>query len=302
MRLFDLHCDTLTESMKVGQTIAHFSGAVSLDKAAALEDWAQVFAVFSPDDMGPDTAWYYVNVAIDGYEAQIGSLRQGCKPLLAIENASCLAGHPERLDELARRGVRMLSLTWNGENGLGYGAMQDARKGLKPEGEAIVRRAFELGLLLDVSHLNEAGFWDACDIAGRLRRDTKRLPRILASHSCCDAVNENPRNLRDSQIRLLADLQGLIGLNLYPVHLGGDGDAAAIAAHIEHLQELGASASMAIGTDYDGAEVNPRYASIDRIPLLYRDLISLGISADTLDALFWGNAARYFNRRAVLPN
>ena len=287
MRVFDLHCDTLTRCLKRGETLRRATGHVSLERGAALAAWAQVFAVFVPDTFQGLAAAGYCDRAIDFYHAQLGEITAVCRPVLAVENGNALAGDLDRLDSLAARGVRVMTVTWNGENELGYGCACEPRLGLKAFGRQAIARMFELGIWPDVSHLNEAGFWE---VAGMGRP-------LLATHSCCAAVRPHRRNLSDAQLRAVFASGGLVGLCLHDDFLGGAGDSAEVARHLAHMLALGGAECVALGSDFDGCAIHPSLAGVERLPGLDDDLARLGFDAATREKLFWGNAACFFQNR-----
>jgi membrane dipeptidase len=281
MRVFDLHCDTLTAP-------APFAGHVTLEQGRALDAWAQVFAIFVPDTLRGRAAAEYLGRALALYETRRAEIESVCRPLLALENGSALARDLQNLDSLAARRVRIVTLTWNGENELGYGARCDPRLGLKPFGRQAVERMFALGIFPDVSHLNPAGFWDVMGIAaGR---------PVLATHSNCAAARPHCRNLDDAQLRALFACGGLVGLNLYTEFLGGAGAAEDVARHLAHLYALGGEAHAALGSDFDGCEVHPSLAGTGRLEALDRALERLGFTSRQRAAFFWENAERVIGR------
>ena len=288
MRVFDLHCDTVTECLKKGEPLRTHTGHVSLERGGAFEAWAQVFAVYVPDSLDGRQAAEYCDLAVGYYHAQLPDIRRGCRPILAVENGKALGGSVDRLETLAAKGVEITTLTWNGENELGYGAGCDHREGLKLLGKRVVRRMFELGMLPDVSHLNHEGFWNVAamsDWAGR---------PLLATHSNCGAVQEHPRSLSDSQLREVFKSGGLVGLCLHKKFLGGEGTAEDFARHLSHVAALGGEKCVALGSDYDGCKVHPSLAGIETLAFLDEELDRLGFARQLREDLFWGNAARFF--------
>ena len=134
-------------------------------------------------------------------------LEPGTTGMLAtIENARCLEGDISRLEQLHERGVRILGVTWNGANELGQGVLDDHQQGLTDFGQAAVNKAAELGWAIDVSHLNREGIIDVCQTGAP----------VLATHSNARALHEHPRNLSDELLKLLAQSNGLVGVNIYP--------------------------------------------------------------------------------------
>jgi len=284
MRIFDLHCDTLTRALERGETLRHATGHVSLARGALLEAWTQVFAVFVPDALQGQTAADYCDRAIAFYHAQHDEISAVCKPILAIENGNALMGDLHRLDELAAKRVKIITLTWNGENELGYGCACDPRSGLKAFGRQAIVRMFELGIWPDVSHLNEAGFWEMAEL-GR---------PLLATHSSCAVLQPHRRNLDDAQLRAVFASGGLVGLCLHDVFLGNEGTAEEVARHLAHMLALGGEDCVALGSDFDGCTIHPSLAGIEKLPGLNENLARLGFDAAMREKLFYSNAAKFF--------
>jgi len=290
MRVFDLHCDTLTAP-------APFAGHVTLEHSA-FEVWAQVFAVCVPDRLQGQAAAAFFDHALALYEARRAEIESVCRPILALENGNALCGDLRRLDMLAAKRVKIITLTWNGENELGYGAHCNPRLGLKDFGKQAVQRMLDLGIFPDVSHLNPAGFWEVMELAGlsREQRSDGMAPQVLATHSNCAAVCPHPRNLDDGQLRAIFACEGLVGLNLYPEFLGGAGTAEDLARHLAHLYALGGERHAALGSDFDGCEVHPSLAGPEGLEALDRELARLGLTQAQRVRFFWENADRVINR------
>jgi len=282
MRVFDLHCDTLTECMKKGEPLARAGGHISLERGACLERWGQVFAVFVPESLRGEWAAVWANHAIDFFEGQRAQIERACTPVLAIENGGALAGDLGRLDEFAKRGVKIITLTWNGANELGCGAYCGASPGLTDFGKAAVRRMHSLGIVPDVSHLNEAGFWDVA-ACGK---------PFWATHSNCAAVHPHCRNLSDEQLRAVFASGGLVGINLYTEFLGGAGTARDVARHLTYMTALGGEDHVALGSDFDGCDVHPSLAGIERLETLNGELEKLGFTQEQREKFFYYNAAK----------
>jgi membrane dipeptidase len=299
LRFFDLHCDSLTECYQQGVPFEDFSGHISLRKGRIFKRWAQVFAIFVPDRLRGAAAADYLRRVLEFYHTRCAAAlaRNGCAALLALENGCALCGDPSQVDFLAQSRIRMASLTWNGENELGSGADCDPKRGLKPAGKETVRRLFAAGILPDVSHLNEAGFWDVAALWAA-QPATRRLP-FLASHSNCAAIQPHRRNLDDAQLRAIFAAGGLVGVNLYPAFLGGAGTADAVFRHISQLLALGGARHLALGSDFDGASLHKSLAGMEKMPALNQALACLGLDEATREALFWGNAARVLGNPAL---
>ena len=190
------------------------------------------------------------------------------------------------------KGVRMAALLWNNENALGYPAKSGDRRGLTDYGLQVAREMQRVGMAVDVSHLNEAGFYD-------LFAKTDRPP--MASHSCCRALCNHFRNLTDEQLRLMIREGGFVGVNFYPHFLSEDGraDAALVARHIDHICQLGGAEIVGFGSDFDGIETTPdNVRHPGDIPNLLDELRRLGYDDATIAGIAGENLKRYFARIA----
>ena len=154
-------------------------------------------------------------------------------PVLTVEEGGVLGGKTERIDELYEEGVRLMTLTWNYENCIGSPNSANRkvmRKGLKPFGIETVRRMNELGMIVDVSHLSDGGFYDCVKYS--------EFP-IVASHSNARSLCLHPRNLTDEMLRLLGNKGGVAGVNFYSAFLRKEGRAeiSDIVKHILYMIE-----------------------------------------------------------------
>ena len=303
MNFFDLHCDTALNICVENQSIKTNDFAVSLDKRNGLKKWCQIFAVWIPDSIrGGDAYKYYLNV----YEylksqieqnstqitfwnspKQISESDRRCQAILAVEGGAVLSGKLETLDVLKEHGVKLITLTWNGENELGYGANEN--KGLKPFGREVVLRMEELGIITDVSHLSEAGFCDVSEISQK---------PFVASHSNARAVCDHVRNLRDYQIQEIVKRNGLIGLNFYYKFISDKNDhkdgLKRLLEHIDYFMSLGADDVLCLGSDFDGCETIKDLESLRDMYKLYDFMLQSNYSEETVDKIFYKNASLFF--------
>ena len=263
----DTHADTITRALLRGQGL--FSNDLHIDFTRLLEYDApvQVFALWCADRYVAD-AFEYTNSLIDFFEGEVAkhsdiieialtredlerNFRNGkISAVLSIEGGEALMGDLGNVDHFFDRGVRIMSLTWNRENELGFGQATGSKQGIKPFGAEVIKRMEELGMVLDVSHINEAGFWDIHRLSA--------LP-YMASHSNAYSVTPHDRNLKDDQIRAIADRGGAVGLALYPLLLSGKGTAGIgdVVAHAGHFIDLGAGGNIGLGGDLDGFGTMP---------------------------------------------
>ena len=302
MDYFDLHCDTLTECAKQGCGLWENRLHLDVKRGLSFDDYVQVFAIFVPDTLRGEAAIEYGRrlLRLAGrFAAGLPSLcrihtaadldtacrEHRCGMMLSVESGAVLGGDLSVLDELAAAGVRLLTLTWNGENEWGFGCLDGRQEGLTPFGREALRRMESLHILPDVSHLNEAGFWDVASLT--------RWP-FLATHSLSAAVHPHPRNLTDEQFSCIRDRGGLVGLHLCTDHLG-EASFDAFERHLTHFLELDGLHTVAIGCDLDGTALPPDWPGIGTMPLLCEHLERDGFPEAVCDRLFWQNAYDFFH-------
>ena len=189
----------------------------------------------------------------------------------------------------------MLTLTWNFENEIGYpNTIVKAKDydpsrhyGLKPEGSEIVREMNRVGMIVDVSHLGDDGFWDVvkyCD------------GPFVASHSNARAVCNHTRNMTDDMIRALADKGGVMGLNFCGDFLNPNGTSRVedMVRHAKHIINVGGSDILGLGTDYDGIDGDLELDHCDKMPLLAQEMERQGFSTQQIEKIFHGNVLRLY--------
>lgn len=278
MKTIDLHCDTIMRFYDGAHLDELEGGSVSLEKLKQGGCMAQCFAIFVPTGESArrhgltDTPEEYFDKAWAAYLREMERCRDSIRPaysvsdilendrqglissILTVEDGVTLNGKLENVDEYYRRGVRMVALTWNYENSLGYPQNKDERLhqlGLKKFGIESVRRMNELGIAVDVSHLSEGGFWDVAKYSSK---------PFIASHSCCRALRDISRNLSDEQLRAVGDSGGVIGINFANDFLRDVTDRKNdrftaiedVIRHLVHMANVAGIDALALGSDYDG--------------------------------------------------
>ncbi|KYP82161.1 dipeptidase [Ferroacidibacillus organovorans] len=169
--------------------------------------------------------------------------------LLSVEGAECLDRRISVLDGLYRMGVRLVGLTWNGQNCLADGVGESRGGGLTQFGFEVVQRMNQLGMVIDVSHLSVQGVWDVLE--------TSSAP-VIASHSNAMRVHAHRRNLTDDQIRAIARSGGLIGATFVPPFLAEkDASIDDVMRHIDHLLTIAGEDAVGLGSDFDGIDEGP---------------------------------------------
>lgn len=315
----DLHCDTLEQALKRKRdTAKELNGTmVDVKRLKTVNAKAQFFAMFLPQRENPE--WFGLKTMPPLWELMEMMYRiyrntlQECSDFLApagcieelrknqaegkisafltVENGSVLNGDIANLERLYGMGVRLVTLTWNDANCIGYPhstVRNEMERGLTDFGKEAVLEMNRMGIVVDVSHLSDGGFWDVVEIS--------RKP-FAASHSNCRALSPATRNLTDDMIRALAKKGGIAGVNFAPAFLNGDeadciSRVERICDHICHLTDKGGVECAGIGTDFDGIEGTFEIADCTQMELLFDALHRRGFSDDTIDKIAYQNAER----------
>lgn len=272
MDFFDLHCDTAYEMYLKNEGFYENTLAVSAKLGEYFENWVQTFAIWIKEDT-KQPFLFYKNVLSHLKRSLCGKVN----PVFAVEGGSVIEDKIDRLYELKKDGIKFLTLTWNNENLIAGGV--NSEKGLSAFGKEVITQMNKIGMAVDVSHLNDKSFYDVID----------KSETVLATHSNCRSICGNKRNLTDSQIKLLAEKGGIIGLNFYPPFLG-DSFYDDIYKNIYHLCEMGLENNIAIGSDFDGAVMPKEMKNVSKIPDLHAKLLEMGLKKDLLYKIFYKNA------------
>ncbi len=282
MRFFDLHCDTAYKMYTEKQGFYKNSLAVSGEKGEIFDSWFETFAIWLPENLENPFGFY---------ENALSHLKQNLcgnvNPIFAVEGGTVLENDVDRLYQLREDGIRILTLTWNGENAIAGGSQSD--KELTDFGKTVIDKMNKLNIAVDVSHLNDKSFYDVIELS----------EKPLATHSNCCFVCDVPRNLSDGQIRLICEKGGIIGLNFYPLFLG-ENVYEKIYQNIFHLCDMGYENNIAIGSDFDGADMSYDLCDITKIPNLYAYLERKGFNTTILDKIFYKNAHLTFDKWGLL--
>ncbi len=281
MRFFDLHCDTITKAFETKQSLFNNNLAVDFNKGQIFSKWTQCFAIWI-DDKCENPYDFYKKVLLV-YKWYKQNTPENLTPILTVENASLLENDISRVETLKKDGVKALTLTWNNDNCIASG--MKSYGGLKPFGYDVINEMNRNKIACDLSHINCEGFFEAVSLAD--------YP--FASHSCCDAVKNHPRNLTDAQILKIIDKNGIIGICLYPVFCG-DNVFEGVYKNILHLINLGAAENIAIGTDFDGCVMPNELSNITKIVNLFEFLQEKNIAEQVLEGIFYKNAQNFFLR------
>jgi membrane dipeptidase len=187
--------------------------------------------------------------------------------LLSLEGSDIISHDVKYFKKLWSLGVRMYSLTWNNDNNLATSCYSKHKTGLTEKGIELIKKINSKKGIIDISHISEYAFWDIINI-------TDEQLGLVASHSNCKSICDHVRNLTDLQIRKIIERKGIIGINLVPIFLKKSGNASIsdVVKHIEKVIDLGGVNNVAIGSDFDGAEVITELATPMAFPALVNEL------------------------------
>lgn len=361
MKIADMHCDTISELLKRrragrecglevndchvdieklkkgGYCLQNF--ALFVDKEACENPWQEVLALLElyQEEMQKNR----MIAPVLCYDDILRNRQEGkLSAVLTVEEGAVCQGEIEKLHILYHKGVRMLTLTWNYPNELGFPNLDreagriawekvrqlrewrvqkeqqtegetyvqrqkevqnildaylnhgDSEKGLTRRGREFVEEMEALGMIVDVSHLSDKGFYDVADMA--------RKP-FVASHSNARAVCPCARNLTDDMIRRLAEKGGVMGLNYCADFLrqpvagaGNPGTVADIVRHAKHIVAIGGMECLGLGSDFDGIDTHEELSDAGNMPLLAETLLAGGFTGSQVDRILGENVLRLY--------
>lgn len=304
--VFDLHCDTalglLGENMRGHGSLRENKLHIDLNRAGTLAGYAQCFACFTspfedmPDGVTPVTMFErelaaiqqglaenkdVIRKAISAKEIEENRAKGLMSGILTIEGPAGFGFDPARLEELYKVGFRITTLGWNEKNSLT--GSHKTGGGLTDLGREYVKEAQRLGMIIDVSHISDEGFWDIMDVT--------QAP-IIATHSNSRAVCNVSRNLTDDMFLAICKTGGVAGFNQCAYFVGEDPDLDTACDHFLHFLELDPTGThIALGGDLDGCDHLPRgFDGVQDYPKLSQRLLERGLDEATVYNIFWKNA------------
>ncbi len=331
MKVVDMHCDTISELYgRRGTSILKNSLHIDLEKMEKGDYLLQNFALFvhlGREERPFEHAMKLADTFYTQMEAnsdRIGIVRSFAdieanrragrmSAMLTLEEGGICQGELSCLRNLYRMGARMMTLTWNFPNELGFPNRQpdeeeilraraesrpprfqpDTENGLTETGIEFVREMERIGMIIDISHLNDAGIRDVF-------RYTKKP--FVASHSNARALASHPRNLTDEMIRGLSERGGVAGINYCSAFLrdpenGEECKFAAcrdIVAHMKHFKRIGGIGCIGLGSDFDGISNAVEMGDCSGMELLADEMAREGFTTGEIEAVFYGNVLRVY--------
>lgn len=330
MQIADMHCDTIERLLRYqrqgqkqglrendchidllrmkagGYLIQNF--ALFVNAKTCEDPWEEVCLLYRlyREEMEKNNDLIAPVLRMEDIGANAASGRMSA--MLTVEEGAVCRGELSRLQKLYEMGVRMMTLTWNYKNELGspglditkgWKAWESCRKisanvtdGLTERGREFVAEMEKLGMIVDVSHLSDAGFYEVLNI-------TKNP--FVASHSNARALCPVPRNLSDDMIRKLAERGGVMGLNFcadflksVPAGTPNPGSLTEIANHARHITDVGGMEVLGLGSDFDGIDTNEGIPHAGRMEDLWESLRRAGYTESELDKIFGQNVLRVY--------
>lgn len=303
--VFDFHCDTalallgngLNQAGQLRKNQLH----IDLERASQLGGYAQCFACFTTPMMED---WYHLSPVVI-FEREIATIQREIdrnselisiayspaeirenlasgkmSAILTLEGTAGFSHDVALLEDLYAIGFRIVSLVWNEKNPLAGSHITGG--GLTDQGKEFVKEAQRLGMLVDVSHISDEGFWDMMKIT--------QAP-IIATHSNSRSVCNNSRNLTDDMFRAICETGGIAGYNACDEFTGERPTVDTICDHIFHFLELDPSGRhIALGGDLDGVSKMPEgFDGIQSWPVLADRLLDRGLGEKMVRDIFWNN-------------
>ncbi|MGL5313996.1 MAG: dipeptidase [Peptostreptococcaceae bacterium] len=306
MKLIDLHCDTIDKLMDYPDECLYENNfSIDINKLKKAESLVQVFALyFDLDRYREDPFSRFENMAnrffkeiemnkelislARSYDDITANQKQNkVSAILSIEEGGAINGKIDNLHKIYERGVRLITLNWNYENEIGYphNSKNHKNKGLKLFGIDVVKTMNELGMIIDVSHLNDGGFYDVAKVSQK---------PFIASHSNARSITNHSRNLSDDMIKVLANKGGVMGINFCNAFLGDSSVSSIdeIANHIKYIVKIGGIDVVAMGTDFDGILNRVEIENISEMHKLEYKLLKLGFKEEEIEKIMYKNALR----------
>ncbi|MDY5211230.1 dipeptidase [Intestinibacter sp.] len=317
MKVIDMHCDTMKAILderdkNKNVNLKNNNFTVDIEKMKQGDYMLQVFAAYTNIKEG-DTLVNCLRTIdlfhneikankedigiVLSYDDILKNIKQNkMSALLSIEEGACCKGDLGILRNFYRLGVRMMTLTWNYENELGFpneiiGNKLVCDRGLKNKGFEFIEEMEKLGIIIDVSHLSDAGFYD-------ILNNTKKP--FVASHSNSRSICGHRRNMTDDMIKKLADRGGVMGLNFYSNFLNDNTTFNNMSKiddminHVKHIKKIGGIEVIGLGSDFDGIECKVEIEDASKMQILAEKMKKEGFTENEVEHIFYKNVLNLF--------
>ncbi len=316
MDIIDMHCDTLirlNDNIRLRNNNLH----IDLTRMKQSNYLLQNFAIFTNIDK-VENRLHFVLKNINKFYKEMEENKDLIKQvltyqdildnknnnlmsaMLTLEEGDVIDNDLDILELYYRLGVRMIALTWNYPNSIGYPnftykeldrydmlRVTNKKDGLTDFGKKYIKKCNELGIIIDVSHLRDKGFDDVIELSTK---------PIVASHSNSRQICDVARNLSDEMILKLHKNNGVMGINYCEdfIDNNGNGSVKNIVKHINHIKELGCIDNIGLGSDFDGIETRKEMGDCSKINLLIQELINNGYSNEEIEKICYKNVLRVY--------
>lgn len=314
MYIADSHADTLSKLLLFSDganslTQSYPEHHIDLPRAKQAQLKLQIFSIFTEDfeiaHYGAVRALQMMQVYKDDIRrhpdqfelitkaSQMDAIATSDKffGIFSMEGASPLCGDLKMLEVFYTMGLRAIGLTWNHRNELADGVGVGSNYGLTPFGRDVIRRMNELGMVVDLAHINEAGYWEALELS--------QSP-VIVSHANAKALCPHRRNLNDAQLDALKEQGGYIGVCFAGGFLVEDPQKASLedlVRHIDYLCERIGPDHVALGSDFDGIRHPPKnLEEVSQFPNLFTALEKLGYKEEDLNKIAYQNIERIYKQ------
>lgn len=313
LKYFDLHCDTIAKCAHENLDLYDSSELhINIENAKSIDVYTQCFAAFIPDSVRGEKA---VSHFKEIYQRFISEAEKNSSSLmvcnssgdlykaadskkiaavLTVENGAALGGKLENVRWFKEIGVKLMTLTWNAENEIGSGVGSDKDYGITDFGKSVLTEMEKYNIIADVSHASEKLFYDVAEYSN--------VP-FIATHSNSKTICSHRRNLTDDQFKVIKDVNGLVGINFYTAFLNNNEKEASIydiLRHAEYFLSLGGEDTVAMGSDFDGAEMPSDILGINSIAEIYEMFLKHNYQESLLNKIFYGNAQKFFEDNDLL--
>ncbi len=326
MKVVDMHCDTISELLHAkerGEAASILENHLDIDlfKMKKGDYLLQNFAMFVHLGKTKDPFHYAMKLIdlfyteLEPYSDQIGIVKSyqdieknrkegKMSALLTLEEGGICKGDLAALRDFYRLGARMMTITWNFPNELGFPngkdesvmppkVIPDTVHGLTETGISFVQEMERIGMIIDISHLNDAGIWDVFHY-------TKKP--LVASHSNARALAGHPRNLTDEMLCTLADRGGVAGINYFDAFVRDRVPGQTqfmttckdLVAHMKHMKQVGGIGCIGLGSDFDGFDTPVEMKDCSGMQLLADEMSREGFTTGEIEAVFSENVLRVY--------
>lgn len=310
MKFIDLHCDTAMHMLLDGKKLRSNDICIDINKMQDGECMAQFFAMFIEKDCVDDSYEYckrmlvnfkreleenkkFISLCRNYEDLKRAEQQNKIAAFLTIEEGDAIKGDIEKLREFKKEGISLMTLTWNFENDLGYPNYDWKYKdnGLTSKGIEVIEEMNNLSMIIDTSHLSDAGFYDCI----KYSKDP-----IVASHSNARIKTMHSRNLTDDMIKKLSNNGGITGINFCSAFLlekipRSEKQMAMISDmlnHIKHIRSIGGIDVISLGSDFDGIENPVEIKNSGQMNKLAIALQKEGFKSEEIEKIFYKNAMR----------